>query len=162
MNLPYNKRMQPDRSTRYASETAADARRYIDNDMIKKISSYGFLFFLILINPSVALAAGVDFILLIPAGWFLAILALIASAKLAPKKRLFDILHTCNIIFYGAVIAVLSAYQKDTFFFLVLYPIISTSILLFIAWVMRIASTSNLDNGQNDVSKLKHEKEEST
>ena len=25
---PYNKRMQSDRSTRYASETAADARRY--------------------------------------------------------------------------------------------------------------------------------------
>jgi dolichyl-phosphate-mannose--protein O-mannosyl transferase len=25
----HNKRMQPDRSTRYASETAADARRYV-------------------------------------------------------------------------------------------------------------------------------------
>ncbi len=28
-NMPPNKRMQSDRSTRYASETAADARRYV-------------------------------------------------------------------------------------------------------------------------------------
>jgi hypothetical protein len=106
--------------------------RYVESSILMK--RYNSRIFLIglLLNPSYAFAAGVDAILAIPVALLIALALTIASIVKSTNKTIPVTLHTLSIIFYLTV-AFLQTGHSWTFYFLLLYPILSSFAIFIIA-----------------------------
>jgi len=104
------------------------------------LNSSAILIAILLALPNTSYAAGVDVILLLPASWLIALVLAIISIKISTNKSIIVYLHLGSAAFYMFIrfsglfgLAEGSTGTIIWFSFLILYPLISSCLILILS-----------------------------
>ncbi|MGD8784919.1 MAG: hypothetical protein PVG75_10800 [Thioalkalispiraceae bacterium] len=101
-----------------------------------------------LMLPKTSYAAGVDVILLLPASWLLSLMLAILSIAISNKKLIIFNIHLASAVFYilSRRFGLEGVESTIGFFYLVMYPILSSSFILILSFRWRyLAKTESSD-----------------